>query len=193
MSRSERPDGRAALEARQPGRLDHRLARGARQVPASSSVSIGCSVPRRRTGPSFRGGKDAVVGCARHRDVQETPLRLLALAGPRRTPGLGLLAVLCLRPRVTLQLRCRVLRLRPGPPRLDEVLPLRQRRLHSPWHRAPPQVPNDLLQSVTYVLGLSVTYVPGRSQLHLVAKVRANANDIPISVPGLATELLSHH
>jgi hypothetical protein len=54
----------------------------------------------------------------------------------------------------------------PPGPRLDEVLPLRHRRLHSPWHRAPPQVPNDLLQSVTYVLGLDVTYVPDRSRTH---------------------------
>src|SRR5688500_18524913 len=48
-------------------------------------------------------------------------------------------------------------------PHLHPILPLRHRRLHSPRHRAPPQVPNDLLQSVTYVLGLTVTYLPGRS------------------------------
>src|SRR5687767_4674035 len=48
-------------------------------------------------------------------------------------------------------------------PHLHPILPLRHRRLHSPRHRAPPQVPNDLLQSVTYVLGLTVTYVPDRS------------------------------
>src|SRR5688572_15084759 len=52
----------------------------------------------------------------------------------------------------------------PAGPGFDEVLSLRHRRLHSPRHRAPPQVPNDLLQSVTYVLGLTVTYLPGRSQ-----------------------------